>query len=221
MQHHCLLTSNAKTLLVLCRLRKMQSAACRRYLCLARCVCTALPCCAPCSPRHEQRSRRRKYLRNLGIALGLLTTVALYQSVMQFALSLHLCLSGAALLSVCCFVRSRIRGRQLRNTTVAMVVGSVFVMLMAASPYMHEGEFLPIVPPKMKPPPHKRLFVGCSMTKGAFTLFFAALMIFLKDPFFGTVWIGTACAGSQAQFSISKAYDDLHEKIESPKAAPR
>ena len=122
-------------------------------------------------------------------------------------------IGGCLALGLLLAIRSRIRGRRLHNTTVAAVVGIAFVMLMAASPYMHEGDFLPIVPPTMKPPPHKRLFVGCSVAKGAFTLFCAALMIFLKDPFFGTIWIGTACAGSQARFSVAQAYERLHETI--------
>ena len=218
MQHHCLLTSNAKTLLVLvpgyekCNLLLVVVI----YVwCALRLYRLTLHLRAMFIPDTNNGRDAAKYLCNLGIALGLLFTVgATLKHVMQVRSVPALVFIGCCLaLSLLLLMRSRIRGRQLRNTTVAVVVGIGFVMLMAASPYVHEGEFLPIVPPKMKPPPHKRLFVGCSMTKGAFTLFFAALMIFLKDPFFGTVWIGTACAGSQAQFSISKAYDDLHEKI--------
>ena len=221
LQHHVLLTSNAKTLLVLipgfptCNLLLVTSIY---LLCALKLYRLTLHLRAMAIP--DDNAAAMRYLKNL--ALALMALFALASAVKSSGMR-----SGAVFVAMCCFgaaallaiTKGSMRGHPLAGSTIGLGLLLLFFVMISLSTYFTRN-FPAIVVPTMKPPPHKRLFVGCDPAKGAFTLLFAGLMIFFKDSFFGASWLGLKCAGGQGVFDVQAVYDRFHKTIGVASAAP-
>ena len=100
--------------------------------------------------------------------------------------------------------------------SVHVLVGTVLLFVMVLGMFFRSNVSYPAVTqPELPPPPNKKLFVGTIPELGLFVVGAATVMIYLNDSFFGVNWLFTKCiGGTPMTIDTNGIFARLNEKIE-------
>lgn len=215
LQHHVLLTKNAKAVLVFFPKYPLFNLLI---------VATVYIFCAKCLYRLTLNLRAMlipdehkacvKYLKGLLYAIVAFFVVALSMQMTEVRSGSVVALFGILIGVLVMFIlRGQVQDGDISIASISIVFFLGVALLCAFAGPVLQDNYNPVVAKTVPPPPNKKLFVGSFSDKGLFVLICSALMIFLADNFIGVNWLSLKLFGAGVKLNIDEIYNDLHEQL--------